>query len=676
MSETTKIRRIGAGHVPFWATLACTLLGFIAPANAAEQTVNYAKSAITADIGSNGLKISVAYDGAPIITPSKAGLGLGSMTLGQGNITVLGVETTTQGQEFDLVVGKTKHVSETYRQSIFHLRQKQGEANFDYDLILRAYAGGVAYRFYLPPAFKGQEVMSDLGRFDFAADYDCWGLNLGRFVTSHEGEFDKIKASSIRNFNLYDSPLVCKTGQGEATFALYEADVHHYPTSYFNGRGDGGIGVEITLTPRADNISGARQSTVAAKIDSADGLFTPWRVVALGDRPTDLVSSNLISALAAPSRLKDTSWIKPGMVAWDWWNGNQAGANPGINTETYFAFADFAAENGFSYIMLDEGWSIGSSTEPNPKADVTRYRDYVDVSAIVAHAKAKKVGVWLWVQWEQLDRQMDAALAQYEAWGIKGIKVDFMNRGDQDMVDFYHRLLEKAAQHHIMVNLHGAYAPNGLAITYPNYMTQEGVLGAENNKWSARITARHNVTLAYTRMILGPMDYTPGGFNHVTPADFPSRQQFIKPVVMTTRGQALAMYVVYDSPLQMISDYPDAYKDQSGFEFLKTVPTTWDETRVLAGDIGDYIVTARRSGSTWYIGAMTNEEGRGITIPLSFLGDGAYAATVWQDGETVSSVKATQSSVTQAQTLNLRLAPNGGGVAILSAAKPAKKKHK
>jgi len=261
---------------------------------------------------------------------------------------------------------------------------------------------------------------------------------------------------------------------------------------------------------------------------------------------------------------------------------------------------------------------------------------------------------------------MDEALALYERWGLKGIKVDFMDRNDQQMVDFYHRLLRKTAEHHLMLDLHGAYAPTGLIRTWPHYLTQEGVLGAENNKWSRRITATHNVTLAYTRMLLGPMDYTPGGFRHATPAEFTPR--FILPEVMTTRAQALAMYVVYDSPFSCVSDSPDSYAGQVGLDFISEVPTVWDETRFLQGQIGEYLVLARRKGDTWYLGAMNNETARRVRIPLDFLGTGAFEVSQYTDGAAPDQVHVRQRRRLATQSLSLELAANGGAAARLSPA--------
>jgi len=254
---------------------------------------------------------------------------------------------------------------------------------------------------------------------------------------------------------------------------------------------------------------------------------------------------------------------------------------------------------------------------------------------------------------------MDAALAQYEKWGIKGIKVDFMDRNDQQMVDYYHKLMRKAAAHKLLVDMHGAYPPAGLNRTWPNYLTQEGIMGAEYNKWSRRVTATHNVSLAFTRMLLGPVDYTPGGFRNATPASFEVVNS--PPQVQTTRGHGLAMFVVYESPFQMVADSPDIYESAAGFDFVKAVPTVWDETRFLAGDIDDYVVVARRKGREWYIGAMGTEEPREISLPLSFLGDGKFRAKIYEDGASPTSLNESTREVTKADSLSLKLAASGGG---------------
>ena len=269
------------------------------------------------------------------------------------------------------------------------------------------------------------------------------------------------------------------------------------------------------------------------------------------------------------------------------------------------------------------------------------------------------------MQWSLLDRQMDAALAQYEKWGIEGIKVDFMDRNDQQMVDYYHKLMAKAAEHKLLVDMHGAYPPAGLNRTYPNYLTQEGIMGAEYNKWSRRVTATHNVSLAYTRMLLGPVDYTPGGFRNRDAGGrsrWSTRRRRCRPRAAT----ASAMFVVYESPFQMVADSPDVYENAAGFDFVKMVPTAWDETRFLAGDIDDYVVVARRKGKDWYIGAMGNEKPHEISLPLEFLGAGKFKAKVWEDGATPTTLKESARDVSKTDTLQLKLAASGGAAARIA----------
>ncbi|MFT4076510.1 MAG: glycoside hydrolase family 97 protein [Asticcacaulis sp.] len=670
-------------HRLFPSLLALSLAaGFAFSAHAETVTLASPDGRNVVTLDSDKLTYAISRDGQAVIEASPLGLNLDINQIGAGAALNSHSETAVN-TTWNLVVGKTATAPDHYTQSTLAFTTPKG---LKFDIIVRAYDDGVAFRYAVPEqaGVSDFKVMSEVTQFNFPKDYDCWGANMGRFDTSFEAEYDQIKASKIRNFNNYIAPLVCKTGDAQTTFALAESDVKDYPGFFLSGRGDAGLGVSVTLPPRFDNDRNFRsRKSVSAKVHlSGNGFQTPWRVVMLGDAPGSLTASTLIPTLATPSQIKDTSWIKPAKTSWDWWNDWALNIpNAGINTETYKAFVDFSKEMKLDDILIDEGWSVNSDIEPRDDADVTRAKPVIDMPALLAYAKSKGVGVWLWVQWQQLDNQMDAAMAQYETWGIKGIKVDFMNRNDQEMVDWYHKVLASASAHHIMVDLHGAYPPNGLNRTWPNYVTQEGVLGAENNKWSARITATHNVTLPFTRMILGPMDYTPGGFRSLTPADFVKQQRYHAPFVQTTRGQAVAMYVVYDSPFQMVSDSPDAYKNSDGSwadgaEFIQSVPTSWDETRVLAGDIGQYIVTARRKGDTWYVGAMTNEEGRTIEVPLSFLGQGNYSAHVQQDGADVNHLSTSDITADAGKSLTLTLAPSGGAVAVITPQTKGKKKIK
>jgi len=520
----------------------------------------------------------------------------------------------------------------------------------------RVYDDGVAFRYGVPAdaGIATLAVREENTEFTFGADYDCHGFNVGRFDSSHEGEFDPIRASLIREHNNYDLPLVCRTAKN--AFAIAEADLRDYGGLYLTGRGDGRPGVISRISRRLDD-----QSLVARATVAAGGAGSPWRVIMLGDKLGNLIDSNLIGNLNPPPAF-DTAWIKPGKTAWDWWSGPWLPPpdKGGTDMPTIKRYIDFASKSGFEYMMIDEGWclnsGVGGSAPDN--ADVTRTKPDIDMPALVAYGAKKKVGLWLWVHWSLLDRQMDAALAQYQAWGIKGIKVDFMDRNDQQMVDYYHKLLHKAADHKLLVDMHGAYPPAGLNRTFPHYLTQEGVMGAEYNKWSRRVTATHNVSLAYTRMLLGPLDYTPGGFRNATPADF--RVVFSPPQVQTTRAHGLGMFVVYESPFQMVADSPDVYEKAAGFDFIMAVPTVWDETRFVAGDIDDYVVVARRKGGDWYVGAMGNEKPREISVPLAFLGDGKYQAKIYEDGATPVALNESTREVSARDTLSLKLAPSGG----------------
>jgi alpha-glucosidase len=311
-------------------------------------------------------------------------------------------------------------------------------------------------------------------------------------------------------------------------------------------------------------------------------------------------------------------------------------------------------------MMIDEGWCLNSGVGGSAPADadVAKTKPGIDMPALVAHGAKRNVGLWLWVQWSLLDRQMDEALAQYAKWGIKGIKVDFMDRNDQQMVDYYHRLMRKAAEHRIMVDMHGAYPPGGLNRTWPNYLTQEGVMGAEYNKWSRRVTATHNVSLAFTRMLLGPVDYTPGGFRNRTATTFEVVNS--PPQVQTTRAHGLGMFVVYESPFQMVADSPDAYEGQAGYDFIKLVPSSWDETRFLGGDIDSYVAVARRKGGEWYVGVLGDEQAREVELPLAFLGAGRFKARIWADGAEPTALNIHEKSVQRGDSLKIQVAPSGG----------------
>lgn len=664
----------------FPALFFCTIL------NASAATVDTVspdkRIKLSISSSATGLTYKVERDSKIIIAESSLGLAIDNDRLGAADMQLLSSEIKSVNDRYQVVAGRGRFVVDRYESIKLDFVTRTQPQKY-LNIHARVYDQGVALRYELPTKnpFKEFSIQYEMTGFFFPKDYPCYGLNQGKFSNGHEGEFDPINASFIREHNLYDQPLVCKTGDQQTTFALAESNVKNYPGSFFSGRGDGGLGVSAVLTPRFDSRPDGL-NRIAVNGNLAENFVTPWRVIMLGDKPGDLTEFPLITLLGEPTKIKDTQWIKPGKVAWDWWNDNQvvlqnAAVKPGMNTETYKAYIDFAATLKLEYILIDAGWHEGASWSSTPGADITKPISAMDMPTILRYAKEKNIGVWVWLQWRQLDWQMEEALKTYQQWGIKGIKVDFMERTDQEMLEYYHRLLSMTAKYHIMVDLHGTFPAGGMNRTYPHLLTQEGVMGGEFNKWSSRVTARHNVTIPFTRMLMGPMDYTPGGFRHTTPKEFPQLRRNTLPYVQTTRGQALAMYVVYDSPLQMLADSPITYSKtngvwpqpesewQEGLQFIRDVPVTWDETKILQGDIGEFIVTARRSGNNWYLGAMTNELSRQLTIPLSFLGKGKYNVEIWRDGKVISSVEKTISRLTAADNLIVQLVATGGAVAVL-----------
>jgi alpha-glucosidase len=616
---------------------------------------------ITIELNNQGTPTyKVERGGALVLSPSPIMLDLDVDTLGYG-LSIAGSDRTSADTGYPIVAGKASAGRDRYNQLTVHF-EEHGGAKRKMDVVLRAYDDGVAFRTVIPvqAATSAAIVRYERTGFYFPEAYKCWGFNVGKFQSSHEGEFDPVDTTRTREHNLFDLPFVCETGK--AAFALAEADLLDFAGMYLTGRGDGGLGLSLKLSPSLDDFRIAVHTRVGSPI------VTPWRVVMLADRAGELANSTLITSLSTPSRIEDTSWIKPGLTTWDWWNGPVIARYPGKRTSTEVAKAliDFAADEGMPYAMIDEGWyaGAGGGGVRRPGVDITRWNDPINVEEVAAYAKTKKVRLWLWTHWMALDDQMEEALTLYEKLGIAGIKVDFMDRDDQWMVNWYSKLLAASARHHLMVDLHGAYPPRGLTRTYPNFVTQEGVMGAEYNKWSRRVTARHNVMLAYTRGLLGPMDYTPGGFRNMAPDKFRIRNDL--PFVQTTRAHGLAMYVVFESALGSVADSPDTYAESpAGLEFIRGVPTSWDETRFLAGDVGEYIVVARRKGKGWYLGAMNTETARTVSVPLSFLGAKRAEMTVWADGDAPDAVKKSERVVMGTDSLELQLAPTGGAAAVL-----------
>ncbi|HJQ31310.1 MAG TPA: glycoside hydrolase family 97 protein [Pyrinomonadaceae bacterium] len=659
--------------------LAAALLLLLCAANAANGQNQPGAFTLRSPNGRVEVAFSLNGDGAPtysvsrvgrqVITPSALGLVFKDGGLLSAGMRVTGTRRRANDSWYDIVAGKASRGRDNYRELVVSLEEKTG-ARRRLELVFRAYDDGAAFRYRIPAqaALKQFEIVDERSEFRFADDYACWALQLRTFHSNYEKEFDHITLGQIKPGAKTGLPLVAQVAGGP-TLAVAEADLEDYAGMYLQGL----EGVPNALVSRLSPFGGAEEGSA---VRASAPHTSPWRVIMLGDAPGRLIESTLLLSLNPPPAFRDTSWIKPGKAAWDWWSGQIAEgvANPGMNDATMKHYIAFASEMGFEYMLVDAGWytkkpSWGENADT--KADITKSIPEIDLPGLVAYARERNVGIILWLNWIPARDQMDTAFPFYEKIGVKGVKVDFMDRDDQEMVGFYHRILRKAAEHHLVVDLHGAYKPTGLVRTYPNYLTQEGVLGAEYNKWSDRVTATHNVTLAFTRMLVGPMDYTPAGFRNVTRAEFKPQDKL--PMVMTTRAHQLAMYVVYDSPLAMVADHPGAYRGQPGAEFLKMVPTSWDETRVIDGSIGEFILTARRRGSTWFVGGMSNETGRTLRLPLNFLGRGVYELTEYADGADAATdakqLAVSTRKVHAGETLTIKLAPSGGYAARLAPSK-------
>jgi alpha-glucosidase len=403
----------------------------------------------------------------------------------------------------------------------------------------------------------------------------------------------------------------------------------------------------------------------------------------VGDHPGAFIESDILENLNAPASF-DASWVKPGKSAWDiWWSGGYApelGHKLRMDTAGMKYFVDLAAEMGWQYQIVDWGWygpafASGAMPAPAPDGNITNVVPELDLPGLISYAKKKDVKLILWLLWNHVDKQMDFAFPIYEKWGIAGVKIDFMDRDDQEMVDFYERVAKTAAKYHLLVDFHGAYKPTGWNRTYPNVITREGVLGNEYNKWSNRVTPEHTVTLPFTRGMLGGMDFTPGGFRQKTPETFRAvGSDSPGPFVMGTRVHQLAMLVVYESALQVLCDSPyDYHSSPAGTDFLKVVPTTWDDTKVINGEVGKFITVARESKKEWYVASMSGADARILQIPLSFLGPGKYRAEIWADAYEAADypdrlMKQT-SVVTRTDILNASLAPGGGWIARIRPAR-------
>lgn len=605
--------------------------------------------------GARQLVYSVSYQDKPLITASALRLDLrGQPPLG-ANVRIVGATKSEGTEAYRLVAGRRSQVSDRYEALRLDL-EEAGAPGRRFSIEARAFDDAVAFRYVVPEqqALDDFRLSREHTEFNIAQDATTYALVLPHYRSMYESEYLKLPATAFANQGGVESevliglPLLMKL-PGTAWMAITEADVRDYAGMYLVNPSGSWTGhrFESRFPPHPDDADLMVSGTLPHR--------SPWRVLLVGAEPGRLIESTVLTSLNPSSAIEDTSWIQPGKAAWDWWSGSLGpDGKHAFTTAAMKYYVDFAARSGLEYMLVDAGWS--------ERDDITKMNGRVDIPELVQYAGAKDVKIWVWCHWSGVDRQMDEAFSLYQRWGVAGVKIDFMSRDDQEMIDFYHRVAATAARYRLMVDFHGSTKPTGLERTYPNIMGYEAVLGMEQSKAGRRDNPDHHVMLPFTRMLGGLMDYTPGGFDNVTEADFVPRMR--DPMVTGTRAHHLAMYIVYDSPFQMVSDHPSAYEGEQSFELIKAVPATWDETRVVDGEPGEYITIARRSGDDWYVGSMTSWTPRTLRIPLTFLGPGSYEAQIYADAPDADrlpkKVAIETKRVDRTMELEARLAPGGG----------------
>lgn len=535
----------------------------------------------------------------------------------------------------------------------------------DYAVEFRVYNEGCAYRFITTR--KGQmTVLDEIAEFRFAAKDTCWTANTQDVANAFQFPYTVTTVESFGENDLALTPVAVALSSGTKVL-VGESDLCSYPGMMLKKNGANGFKATFACVPDSCYIHPKRcQMKIATRknyiaVTEADRTF-PWRILTIG-KDTDLPQSNLVYALGEPARIKDISWIKGGKAAWEWWNGwglTDVDFTPGINTATYKAYIDFAADFGLEYIVIDEGWS-------NPgTGDLLSVIDGMDLEEIISYAKDKNVGVFLWAVANVLDDNLEEVFHHYSAMGVKGFKVDFLDRDDQKAVEMVYRIAGKAATYRLMVDLHGMYKPTGLERTFPNVMNFEGVFGMEEYKWANPDIITYDVTFPYIRMSQGPVDYTSGGYRNVFKDEF--QINYYRPMTNGTRSHQVATFIVFDQPLSMLCDSPSLYRTDTGStNFIAAIPSVWDDTNIVSGTIGKYLITARRLGDDWYVGGLTNWDARTLHVDFSFLEkESQYQAEIIKDvpGAPATAYQLSSETVSSDSGLDFDLV-SGGGFAII-----------
>jgi alpha-glucosidase len=608
------------------------------------------------------LSYTIQVDGQPVIIASKLGLKLrDGITFGQ-NATLVRATNQNIDVTWENPFGKRRTVHDQHNQLHLLLREQSADG-LTFEMVFRVFDDGVAFRYELlsQPGMRDFVLEQEFSEFRFPGDFPCYaGEQEKGFVGPQEWEFARRRLSDIKPDSIIGLPILVEAPA--AWVAIAEADLLDWAGMWF-----GGLEAKPGTTELTETVPVGLVSKLSPRPDG-EGLVqaraphrSPWRVIMIGREPGRLIESEIVHNLSTQSQINDSSWVKPGMMAWDhWWTGDTV-----MDTATIKEYIQLAAEMGWPYQLVDAGW-YGESNKA--EADISKVVDSLDMEEVRRFAHEKGVRLWLWLHWTDVDRN-DAykkAFPLFKEWGIAGVKIDFVDRDDQEMIRWYEKITRAAAENQLMVNFHGAFKTSGFDRTFPNQITREGVLGNEYNKWSKRVTPEHKVILPFTRYLAGAGDFTPGGFVNRQPARFEST----KPTqTQGTRAAELALFIVYDSPLTCVCDHPKHYRDQPGADFLKLVPTVWEDTRVLDGVVGEYVVIARQSGNDWFVGALTNSQARRVTVDLGFLAPGEWKMQLWKDGtdaaENAEHLATDERTVHSGETIRWQLAPAGGCVARL-----------
>lgn len=633
------------------------------------------KILVEIDVKSPQLSYTLVYDGIKVLNPSPIGMNLASGEKFGVNPQLLSSSLTKHNEAIQAPIYKKKQIKDEYNQLLMTFKN-------DFSVLFRAYDDGVAYRI-LTKKNKEIVVTDENVSYVFADNYNSMvpyikerrndGSIEQQFYSSFQSYYSTQPLLDIKYGRLMLSPLLIELDRNHKA-VIGESDVEDYPGTHLIHYGGNTLTGISAPYPKKEVQGGHNnlQMIVAEREDylaktSGNRAF-PWRFIVLSENDVELANSDMVYKLASPPRFTDYSWIKPGKVAWDWWNSwNLEGVDfrTGVNNDTYKFYIDFASKYGLEYVILDEGWSVHGT------ADLYQVIPEIDIAELVAYGKERNVDIVLWAGFEALNKDIEGICRHYAQMGVKGFKVDFMDRDDQKVVNFHYKVAEAGARHKLLINFHGTYKPTGLQRTYPNVINFEGINGLEQMKWAEPSTDQvtYDVTVPYIRMLAGPVDYTQGATKNVAKGYY--QPIYHEPMSQGTRCRQLAMYVIFESPMNMLCDTPTNYmKEEESLKFISDIPTVWDDTKGLEGKVGEYIVMARRTGNEWYIGGMTNWDEREVKIDLSFLNTGEYKVELFKDGINAdkkgTDYKKDEIRMRNSEKITVKMMPGGGFAAKIT----------